>query len=112
MRNGYLLTESDEITIEAPTMHQSLITVEYRGPKETRKGMKGARIILRWGVERVSIALESRDMKVAATEYLSGRDITVTSNFFLPENFVERHCKNSSNIIALIVEFESGATLS
>lgn len=100
------------ITIDPPIMHQSLITVEYRGPKQTRKGVKGARIILRWGGERVSIALESRDMKKAATEYLAGRDVTVISNFFLPENFVERHCKDSSNIIALIVEFQSGSSLS
>ena len=112
MRTGYLLTESDEITIDPPLMAQSLITVEYRGPKETRKGTKGARIILRWGTERVSLALESRDMKKAATEYLAGRDVTVTSNFFLPENFVDRHCKNSSNVIALIVEFQAGSTLS
>ena len=100
------------ITIDPPTMHQSLITVEYRGPRETRKGIKGARIILRWGAERVSLALESRDMRKAATEYLISRDVTVLSNFFLPENFVDRHCKNSSNIIALIVEFQSGTTLS
>jgi hypothetical protein len=98
---------SSIVEIQPPI--QSIITLEYKGPTSR----KGSRLTLRWGCDKVSFPV-SNDTGIVqqAINYLSTRSIVVTNDLFLPENFVQKHCKSLGNVWLLIVEYNPEATLS
>ncbi len=99
----------EQVTIEAPVLNQSVITLEYKGPTDN----KSSKLILRWGCEKHSMSLDYEfSMTQQAIKYLATRSITVTNDLSLPENFVQKHCKNLGNVWLLIVEHPSEASLS
>jgi hypothetical protein len=99
----------EEVRIDPPALHQSIITLEYKGPTDT----KSSKLILRWGCEKHSMSLDYQfSMTQQAIRYLATRSITVLNDLYLPENFVQKHCKNLGNVWLLIVEHPSEASLS
>ena len=107
---GQTITRLDEpVTIDPPTMHQSIITLEYKGPTDTRS----SKLILRWGCQKYSMSLDYEfSITQQAIKYLATRSIKVLNDLSLPENFVQKHCKNLGNVRLLIVEHSPEAILS